>query len=138
MKSEVQKSLDSLKDQEKVHRISVLEYDELKTIYQQADLFVLPSEYEGFGLPVLEALLAGIPVITTRNASLPEVGGEHVLYPAQNNAESLAESVKEVLNLTKDARAEWIGQGKIWARSFSWEKSAGETIRVLSSAGQKK
>ncbi|MBE0582741.1 MAG: glycosyltransferase family 4 protein [Desulfofustis sp.] len=134
---DLQKSLDTLKNRHKVHRIKVLEYDELKSIYQHADLFVLPSAYEGFGLPVLEALLASVPVITTRNASLAEVGGEHVFYPVQTTPDSLAESVKEVLSLSQDAREEWIDQGKTWAMMFSWEKSAGETIKVLNNIASK-
>ncbi len=131
--NEVKKSLKGLPDSIRVHRIENLEYSDLKVIYQKADLFVLPSEYEGFGLPVLEALLAGVPVVTTNNASLPEVGGECVQLTQNNTPGNLAETIKETLNLSMEERKKLIVEGKSWARSFSWEKSADETIELLTS-----
>lgn len=127
----VQQCLGMLPDRGRVHRINNLEYVALKAIYQQADLFVLPSEYEGFGLPLLESLLAGTPAVTTNKGSLPEVGGEHVVYLERNDPELLAGKIREMLTLSASDRDAWVKRGKSWAQTFSWEKSASETIEVL-------
>ena len=127
----VQQSLESVSDQQRVHRVNSISYAQLKTIYQGADLFVLPSEYEGFGLPVLEALLAGIPAITTRRASLSEVGGDCAVYIDENTPEGLAEKIRNLCDLPVEERAHLITRGKEWARDFSWKQSADKTLEVL-------
>lgn len=128
---EVKMTLGKLFDRTKVHRLSELKYYQLKALYSGADLFVLPSEYEGFGLPVLEALIAGLPVVITREASLPEVGGTYATYVNRASAESIALAIKDVISWNPEKRLDIEINGRIWARSFSWEKSALETIKVL-------
>ena len=123
--------IDLLNKQDRVHRINDLNYNDLKAVFQHADLFVLPSAYEGFGLPVLEAMLAGIPVVTTERASLPEVVGDHAYFGRKDTPEGLAETIREALGLLRQEREKLILEGKSWARSFSWEKSAAQTIKVL-------
>jgi len=97
--------------------------NELCRLYQEAFGFVFPSHYEGFGLPVLEAMSQACPVITSRNSSLPEVGGNAVLYWDGKSAETLARSL---LQLEEDEplylRAS--GEGLARASTFSWEKTA--------------
>ena len=127
----VQESLESVSDRQRVHRVDSISYAQLKAIYQGADLFVLPSEYEGFGLPVLEALLAGIPCITTRKASLSEVGGDCAVYIEENTPGVLAEKIRNVCDLSVEERAHMITRGKEWARDFSWKQSADKTLEVL-------
>ncbi|MFC1831410.1 glycosyltransferase family 4 protein [Thermodesulfobacteriota bacterium] len=128
---ELRRSIDLLNKQDRVHRINDLNYNDLKAVFQHADLFVLPSAYEGFGLPVLEAMLAGIPVVTTERASLPEVGGDHAYFVRKDTPEGLAETIREALGLSRQELEKLILEGKSWARSFSWERSAAQTIKVL-------
>ncbi|WP_339136502.1 MAG: glycosyltransferase family 1 protein [Candidatus Electrothrix sp. GW3-4] len=127
----VQESLAACVARERIHRLSGLEYTALRSLYQQADVFVLPSEYEGFGLPVLEALLAGTPVVTTKKASLPEVGGDCAVYVPQSSPEAFAQVITEVLGKTSSEQEAVIARGQAWAQGFTWKKSARRTLQIL-------
>jgi glycosyltransferase involved in cell wall biosynthesis len=129
--NEVEASLERSPHTARIHRISGLTYPELIVAFQQADLFVLPSVYEGFGLPVLEAMLAGIPVITTREAALGEVGGAHAHYVQAVTANGFAEAIRSVIGLTQEKRAVHIDTANIWAATFSWDKSATSTLQLF-------
>ena len=118
----------------RVLRFQGLSREVLIGLYQRADWFVLPSLYEGFGLPVLEALMAGTPVLTTCAASLPEVGGDAVFYAEQTDAHGWAKSLQEIVAMREDQRAEQIARGHQQAALFSWEKSAQMVARELASA----
>lgn len=134
----VLQSLDTLPCRDRIHRLSNIEFSELAAVYQGADVFVLPSEYEGFGLPVLEAMLSGIPVITTGMASLPEVGGAHAVYVRESNSEAFACAIQDVVGWDIKTRQANIQNGREWASSFTWKKSAGETLDVLGSLTKEK
>lgn len=82
----------------------------LQAFYQQAKLFIFPSVYEGFGLPVTEALLSKTPVITSNVSSLPEAGGSAPVYVSPYDIEAIAEGIKHILNDTAD-RARMIEEG---------------------------
>lgn len=127
----VQQSLDALQCKNRIHRLSDLEYSQLGIVYQDADLFVLPSEYEGFGLPILEAMLAGIPVITTSKASLPEVGGSHAVYVQESTPENFARAIMDVIGMDGEQKEAKIQSAQTWAASFSWQKSALSTLQIL-------
>lgn len=127
----VQQSLDALQCNERVHRLSTLEFSQLGKVYRDADLFVLPSEYEGFGLPILEAMLAGIPVITTSKASLPEVGGSHAVYVQESTPESFANAIMDVICMDEVKKEAKVQNAQLWAASFSWNKSAVSTLQIL-------
>ena len=128
---QVQRSLDNLSVTSRVHRMSNLSYSDLQVMYQRADLFVLPSLYEGFGLPVLEAMIAGTPVIATHNASIPEVGGDFAIYAKGNSAEAIAGAIIEALSIDSSEMKVRIEKARVWSSSFSWSKSAKQTIQVL-------
>lgn len=113
-----------------------VEQKKLVELYRHALVFVYPSYYEGFGFPVLEAMASGTPVVTSNASSLPEVGGEAVIYFNPFNVESIAAAIAEVLNYhtTKYGKYEEIIQkGLERAKKFSWEKCARETLAVLHS-----
>jgi glycosyltransferase involved in cell wall biosynthesis len=103
----------------------------LAGLYQRAAGLVFPSKYEGFGLPVAEAMGLGCPVICSPVASLPEVGGEAVLY-AKLNRESYLEAMRRLAG-DSAVRSELVERGKEQARKFSWRKCAGETLEVYRS-----
>ncbi|MFC1511043.1 glycosyltransferase family 4 protein [Candidatus Margulisiibacteriota bacterium] len=106
---------------------------DLPAVYNLAEVFVFPSLYEGFGLPVLEAMACGVPVVTSNVSSLPEVAGEAALLANPNSAEAIAE---QVLKLLKDPslRESMINKGLARAKLFTWEKCARETLKVYQEA----
>ena len=107
--------------------ISEEEKDEL---YKKADLFILPSLYEGFGLPVLEAMNYGVPVICSNASSLPEVAGDAALLIDPNNTQEIAEAMNKVFN-DDDLRNKMIEKGFENVKRFNWKKCAKETADVL-------
>jgi glycosyltransferase involved in cell wall biosynthesis len=102
---------------------------ELSAIYTGARAYVQPSLYEGFGLPVLEAMQCKTPVVCAKNSSLLEVGGDHAFY-AKPEAESMAEAVEAVLELDTAQRHDWVNQAYEWSQTFSWQKTAKNTLKV--------
>ncbi len=92
-------------------------------IYQQADLFVFPSLYEGFGMPVLEAMAAGVPVVTSNVSSLPEVAGDAALLADPLDVQALADNIQRLL-LDDDLRQSCIAKGYVRCKHFTWERSA--------------
>lgn len=104
-----------------VHKLQ-LNDDELRLAYAGAVALVYPSKYEGFGLPVLEALSCGCPVITCPNASIPEVAGEAALYVNDEDVEGLADALCEVQK--PKVRNSLISAGLEQAKKFSWSKMA--------------
>jgi glycosyltransferase involved in cell wall biosynthesis len=103
--------------------------DDLAALYNAASLFVFPSFYEGFGLPPLEAMACGTPVIASNNSSIPEIVGDAALLFSAENAEELAELISTVLanpELQLDMRKRGIDR----AATFSWKNCALETIEV--------
>lgn len=103
--------------------------DDLAAIYSGAQCYVQPSLYEGFGLPVLEAMQCRTPVVSTKVSSLVEVAGDHAVYTGPEAAE-LAKGVEEVLSWTKTKRAEKIRAAYKWSQIFSWKKTAKDTFSV--------
>jgi len=121
---------------ERVRRIEWVSATDLAALYRQADWFVFPSRYEGFGLPVLEAMAAGAPVITTRCGAIPEVAGNAALYADSPEAESLSAVLTEALSLPPAERQKVIEHGHRRAQQFSWKRTAELTLDALRAAGQ--
>lgn len=101
---------------------------DLPALYNAADLFVYPSLYEGFGLPPLEAMACGTPIITSNTSSLPEVVGNAGLMIDPYNIDKLADSMYGVL-IDEDLQANMIQKGINRAKMFSWERCASETLK---------
>ena len=101
----------------------------LVDFYNAADLFCFPSLYEGFGLPVLEAMACGTPVVTSNSTSLPEVAGEAALLVDPYDVEAIAEAMRRVLE-EPELAAELRERGLKRAAEFTWERTARETIAV--------
>lgn len=96
---------------------------ELIALYQMATCLVFPSLYEGFGLPVVEAMMAGCPVITSTTSSLPEVAGEGALLVNPLDAGELVAAMQRVLH-DENLRNEMSEKGRSWSAHFSWEETA--------------
>jgi glycosyltransferase involved in cell wall biosynthesis len=106
-----------------------LSLEMLRMLYSNADLFVFPSLYEGFGMPVLEAMACGTPVITSKTTSLPEVAGDAAVLINPEDAEELADAITQVLDddsLQADLRA----RGFERAKQFTWQRAAQQTLAV--------
>ena len=102
----------------------------LLRLYQGALAFAYPSLYEGFGLPVAEALACGVPTLTSNRSSLPEVAGDAALTVDPGNEEEIAEGLKRLVG-DEGWRRELAAKGVERAKGFSWEKAAGETEAVF-------
>ena len=107
--------------------------EDLPALYNGAVCFVLPSLYEGFGLPVLEAMACGLPVICAHTSSLPEVAGEAALLVDPLDVEALAEALSRVLS-DQDLRAEMRAKSLARAAEFSWPETARRTLAVYREA----
>ncbi len=115
------------------NRVKFLDFvpeDDLPVFYKNALCFVLPSLYEGFGLPILEAMANGCPVVTSNVSSLPEAGGDAALYVNPEDVDDITQKIKLVLE-NKKLREELIEKGYKQVKKFSWEKTAIETLKVL-------
>lgn len=118
-------------------RIAVLGYvpvEELGSLYRRASIFAFPSLDEGFGMPVLEAMAAGTPVLTSNRSALPEVAGDAAVLVDPENVESLAGALRD-LTESEEARADLSRRGAERAALFTWEKAVRETWDVYRSAG---
>lgn len=107
---------------------------QLAALYRGAACFVYPSLYEGFGIPVLEAMQCGTPALLARAASLPEVGGDAALYFDPAEPDAMRAALGAALEMGDEARGARVAAGKAWAARFSWENSAqafAEALRRL-------
>lgn len=131
--SAIYKKWQELNLQEKVIFAGYLSDQELAALYQNAACFIYPSLYEGFGLPVLEALSFSLPVITSKVSSLPEVGGRAVSYVDPKNTDEIKRELKKILT-NKKYSDKLSRLAKAQAKRFSWEKAAKAFIKVFKSA----
>jgi glycosyltransferase involved in cell wall biosynthesis len=102
---------------------------ELAELYGTANVFVFPSLYEGFGLPPLEAMACGCPVVASRTSSLPEVCGDAARYIDPNDIESICDGISDVLS-DQELAHDLSEKGLRQAKQFSWERCAHETLAV--------
>lgn len=129
----VNKLISENKLKERVLRLGQVDLEDLVGIYNLATVYVQPSLYEGFGLPILEAFACGCPVISSNAASLPEVGGDAAVYFDPRNVSQLTRILNDVLE-DKSLQNKLSNIGLNQAKKFSWERVADETIKVYQSA----
>ncbi|MFN7851671.1 glycosyltransferase family 1 protein [Anabaena sp. AL09] len=117
---------------DEIHHLDYLSNELVALFYSKADVFLYPSHYEGFGLPVLEAMKLGTPVITSNTSSIPEVTGNAAILIDPNDYMQLAEAILQVIS-DSQLRQNLINKGKIRADLFSWERTAKETLKAYKS-----
>lgn len=117
----------------RVERVPRLTDDELAEAYRTAAAVVLPSRYEGFGLPALEALAVGAPVVACRAAATPEVVGDAARLFPPGDIDAFADAIRETLRLSSDERQALIAAGRARAGEFSWSRTAETTLAALMS-----
>lgn len=106
---------------------------EMIEVYKESQAFVFPSLIEGFGLPGLEAMAIGIPVIAARASCLPEIYGDAALYFDPFNVDDLVEKIKLVLE-NKDLQKDMINKGLAQVKKYSWTKMAKQTWEIYQNA----
>ncbi|NQT19586.1 MAG: glycosyltransferase family 4 protein [Planctomycetes bacterium] len=116
-----------------LHILPNVDDGDLPLLYNGARVFAFPSLYEGFGLPPLEAMCCGVPVVCTNAGALPEVTADAALRVAPGNVEELAEALLEVLD-SQQLRNDLIQNGFRRVRAFSWEKCAKRILKIFHEA----
>ena len=122
--------------QDKVIFLGYVPEQDISGIYNAANLFVLPSIYEGFGLPPLEAMACGVPVVTSNSSSLPEVVSDAGIMVDPYDSAALANAIDQVLS-DEMLRTTLIKRGLERVKLFSWQKCAEETVAVYEEAYKK-
>jgi glycosyltransferase involved in cell wall biosynthesis len=107
--------------------------EDLVLLYNAATLFVFPSLYEGFGLPLLEAMSCGVPVIAADNSSIPEIAGDAALYFNALDPQAMAEAMVRMLG-DDELKIGLVAKGLAHTSTFSWERCARETVQVYKQA----
>jgi glycosyltransferase involved in cell wall biosynthesis len=120
-----------------VRFLGFIPFDTLRIFHELAAAFVFPSLYEGFGLPPLEAMASGTPVIASRVSSLPEVTGSAAMLVNPENVFDIARGITEVL-LNAELREELISRGRKQAARFSWQRTAEEVLDVYRQIGPRR
>lgn len=113
----------------RVIRLGFVPNEDLVLLYNLAKVFVMPSLYEGFGLPVLEAMQCGCPVVTTKDGSLPEIAEDASIYVNAYDINSIADGIEKVFS-SRALQKELSEKGLIQSQKFSWKKTTLETLKV--------
>jgi glycosyltransferase involved in cell wall biosynthesis len=127
--------LEALEVRDAVHFTGYIPGPDLPLLYSAATTLALPSVYEGFGLPLLEAMACGTPVVSSNASSLPEIGGQAALYFDPYDVEAMAGAIRAVWT-DAGLRAALREQGLAQAARFSWDRAAQETLAVYRRALQ--
>ncbi len=112
----------------KIHNFGFVSNRELISLYNCAKAFVFPSLYEGFGIPLLEAMACGTPIATSNSSSLPEVAGDSALYFDPKDTENMTKVIAQVILEGRNSNRIKLGLNRV--KNFTWSKTAEETLRV--------
>ena len=115
--------------EERVHIISNVPFDDLPAFYQLAEIFVYPSRFEGFGIPIIEALYSGIPVVAATGSCLEEAGGPDSIYVDPDDIKGMADAFKQIY-ADPERKKIMIEKGQIFAKRFAEEKQAEEILNI--------
>ncbi len=121
--------LEKYSNHPKVHLLGFIPDEEIVEIYNLASILLLPSFYEGFGLPILEAQTCGLPVITSNTSCMPEIAGEGAILVNPESIEEIKQGIEKIINDKKFTES-LINGGFKNVKKFSWNKTADETVKV--------
>ncbi len=121
-----------LKVEDRVQFIGFAPDEDLPALIKSSQGFILPSLYEGFGMPVIEAQAVGVPVVVSNTSSLPEVAGDSAIFiDDPDSVSSIQKSLQQLLSLTKKEKEKIIREGKENVKRFDWSTSAKKLIKIL-------
>ncbi len=126
---DIDNHIHSLNVTDDVMKLGFVPDEDLPAIYSLASVYIQPSFYEGFGLPVLEAMACGCPVVCSYVASLREIGGPAISIDPDDPA-NIASGILRVLSLSKEQRNKLIGDQRQWAKQFTWRNVAALTMKA--------
>lgn len=130
LNEEIYKHPKKLRLEKRVHFLNYVPDNDLPDLYSAAKVFALPSLYEGFGLPVIEAMACGCPVVTSATSSLGEIGGDATILVDPYNVEEISASLYRVIS-ENDLRRSLVSKGLKRVERFSWKNCAIETLEVF-------
>lgn len=125
----INKLIARLNLEDKITKTGFVAEDDLIALYNLAALTVLPSFYEGFGLPVLESMACGTPVVCSNAGSLSEIAGPAIICDPADPAD-IASKIGQVLNLTKPKRDQVVRKSQDHSAKFTWQKTAQQTVNI--------
>ena len=111
-------------------KLGYVEADDMPALYNLASVYIYPSVYEGFGLPVLEAMQCGCPVIASNATSIPEVAGDAAMLVEPMDVQAWADGIYQVI-MNRRLREEMIKKGFARAKQFSWDKCAERILETI-------
>jgi glycosyltransferase involved in cell wall biosynthesis len=124
--------------QERVGKIGFVDEEDLPALYNLADIFLFPSLYEGFGLPILESQVCGCPVITSNISSMPEVAkDDNAILVNPYNEKEISQAILKIVK-SRDFKEKIIKKGQENVKNFSWAKTAGAILKLTNQTGVKK
>ncbi len=121
----------------RIHFLGHVADEDLPALYSTASVFLFPSRYEGFGMPLLEAMACGAPVVTSSTSSLPEVAGDAALLVDPDDIDGLADAWWSIVS-EADRAANLQNRGFARAKAFTWEKTARQTLEIYHEAARRK
>ncbi len=122
---------------DRIHFTGFIADDDLPALYNLADVFTYPSHYEGFGIPVIEAMACGTPVVCANNSCLPEVAGESALQITATDTNALSEGLVGLV-IDKSLREVVVTKGFVQAKKFNWHSAAQQLLNVYNCMSQLK
>lgn len=126
--AEIRDEFENLLENKAIVLTGYVHRDELTWLYRNSTAFIFPSFYEGFGIPVAEAMRSGTPVVHSDHGAMAEVAGNAGIAVQAHDVESIADGMQTALNLSQSERHQFIEKGRIRARQFSWQNTAEKTL----------
>ncbi len=124
------RAIEKARETSTIIQTGYVDEDDVSALYTGAEVFLYPSNYEGFGMQILEAMACGTPVLTGKNSSLPEVGGDAAYYVNEKSVESIARGIETLLK-SEQLQKEMVKKGREQIKKFSWSESAQKIIDAI-------